>query len=49
MNLSDVSKKDAENDVAHIDIGDAESLINTEEDMYLYALLELFKLLAVYS
>lgn len=46
---SDVSKKDAENDVAHIDIGDAESLINTEEDMYLYALLELFKLLAVYS
>ena len=43
------NKKDAfdeynENDVRNISLGDSEDLIKTQEDMYLYALLELYKL-----
>lgn len=32
-----------ENDLFYVDLGDSEGLINTQEDMYLYALLELYK------
>ncbi len=33
-----------DNDLYYVDLGDSEHLINTQEDMYLYALLELYKL-----
>ena len=35
---------DDEDDVCGVDLGDGIGLINTQEDMYLYALLELYKL-----
>jgi hypothetical protein len=40
--LGDESTYD--NDLFYVDLGDSEGLINTQEDMYLYALLELYKM-----
>lgn len=39
-----LSDKIVKNEVCYIDLGDSERLISTQEDMYLYALLELYKL-----
>ena len=36
--------KPYEEDITDISLGDSECLIETQEDMYLYALLELYKL-----
>ena len=40
--LGDESTYD--NDLFYVDLGDSEGLINSQEDMYLYALLELYKM-----
>lgn len=39
-----VDDVDDDDDMCGVDLGDGIRLINTQEDMYLYALLELYKL-----